>query len=142
MGLLDFLKKDSKKLSRYDMFLTDCEKTIISYENDSQPSCKEDLMNAIKEMTHDATSSINKGELPPSRYGEFIHKLLSNCTFDLLASGKYHLYRGMLNPMSCASNLMMVHNKSLEFALQNNMITQKEIEDDSEYLRECIHQVG
>lgn len=138
MSIFGFLKKDNY----YDKLLSDCEKTIISYETETVPSCKEDLIEAIKRMTDGAKNDINNGLIPPSQYVEFINKLLSNCSFDLLASGKYHIYRGMLNPMSCSANLMSVHNKSIDYALSNNLITQKQKEQDYSYLMECISNIG
>lgn len=139
MGIFDFFKR---KGDNYEKFLLDCEKTIISYENDTIPSCKTDLIDVIKVMTSGAKREINNGLIPSSRYGELINKLLANCSFELLTSGKYHIYRGMLNPMSCSANLMSVHNKSIDFALQNNMITQEEKEEDYNYLMECIGKIG
>ena len=138
MGMFSFLKKDNY----YDKLLSDCEKTIISYERETVPSCKEDLIEAIKKMTDDAKDEINKGLIPPSQHVGFINKLLANCSFDLLASGKYHIYHGMLNPMSCSANLMSVHNKSIDYALTNNIITQKQKEEDYSYLMECISNIG
>ena len=143
-----FLKKDSildlffKKTDKYDEFISNCEKTIISYENQVIPSCKGDLIDAIKGLTIGAKCEINKGEILPSEYEPLINKLLANCTFDLLASGKYHIYRGMLNTMSCAPNLLAVHNRAINYALENNMITQAEKYDDNKHLMECISNVG
>ena len=57
----------SRKPDKYETFLTDCEKAIISYEKDSVPSCKNDLIIAIKEMTLGAKNEINRGLIPPSQ---------------------------------------------------------------------------
>ena len=139
---MSILNLFSKKANKYEEFLSNCEKTIISYEKDTIPSCKNDLIEAIKVMTLGAKQEINKGLIPPSMYDEFINKLLANCSFDLLASGKYHIFRGKLNPMSCSANLMSVHNKSIDYALNNNLITQAQKDEDHEYLMECISKVG
>lgn len=132
----------SKKRDKYTEFLSDCEKTIVSYEDDIVPSCKEDLIDSIKIMTIGAKIEISKGLIPPSMYGEFINKLLANCSFNLLASGKYHISRGKLNSMSCSANLLSVHNKSIDYALKNSLITQAEKDEDHEHLMECINNVG
>ena len=132
----------SKKVGKYEKFLSDCEKAILSYESDRIPSCKNDLIEAVKVMTNDAKPQISSGLIPPQIYDEFINKLLANCSFDLLASGKYHICRGKLNSMSCASNLMSVHNKSIEYALNKGIITRAEKEEDYDYLMECINNVG
>ena len=121
MSIFNIFKKN---VSKYDSFIEDCKKAIVTYEIESSPSCVDDLIEAIKIMTKGAKDDINMGRIPPSQYYILINKLLSNCTFELLISGKYHIYRGTLNSMSCAANLMNVHNKSLDFALKCNMITQ------------------
>ncbi len=131
-----------KKNDRYQKFLSDCEMTIISYEKETVPSCKNDLIEAIKLITSNAKNEINRGLIPPSEYTVLINKLLANCSFDLLSSGKYHIYRGQLNPMSCSANLMSVHNESIDYALKNNLITQAQKEEDHEYLIECINNAG
>ena len=138
MGLFDIFKKKS----RYDTFIEDCRKAVIAYEDDTQPSSADDLVNAIKKMTSDAKANINRGEIPPDQYSVLIYKLISNASFDLLTSGKYHIFRGMLNPMSCAGNLMTVHRKCLKYALENNMITEEQEKEDMDYLIEQIQMVG
>ena len=132
----------SKKGDKYEEFLSACETTIRRYEKDNVPSCKNDLIDVIKAMTLGAKSEISKGLIPPQMYDEFINKILANCSFDLLASGRYHIFRGKLNPMSCSANLMTIHNKSIEYALNNNLITQAQKDEDYEYLMECINNVG
>lgn len=139
---MSILNLFSKKANNYENFISDCEKTIISYENESLPSCKNDLIIAIKEITLAVRQEIINGAIPPSQYTILINKLLANCSFDLLASGKYHIYRGMLNPMSCAPNLLSVHKESINYALKNNLITQAEKYDDNKYLMERINSVG
>ncbi len=138
MGIFNLFNKGNN----YEKFLLDCQKVIVSYEKDTIPSCKDDLIDAIKIMTNGAKNEINKGLIPPSQYDALINKLLANCSFDLLTSGKYHIGRGMLNTMSCSSNLMSVHNGSIDYALKNNMITQSQKDEDHEYLMECINNVG
>lgn len=142
IGTNETKKAKKQAVSRYEAFLSDCNKIIIGYENDMLPSCGEDLIKSIKTITDGAKEQINQGLIPSEQYKEFVHKLLSNCSFDLLASGKYHIYRGQLNQMSCAYNLKAVHEKSLEFAVRNNIISQKEKEKEIEYLNECINKVG
>ena len=138
MSMFSFFKKSD----RYEKFLSDCEMIIVSYEKETIPSCKSDLIESIKLITSNAKNEINKGLIPYSEYNVLINKLLANCSFDLLASGKYHIHRGQLNPLTCSANLMSVHNESIDYALKNNLITQAQKEEDYKYLIECINNVG
>lgn len=139
MGLFSFL---SKKVSKYEKFMCDCETVVASYENETSPSCKDDLMEAIKTMTEGAKNEINSGGIPTSQHFILINKLIANASFDLLVSGKYHLYRGTLNPMSCSQNLMIVHDKSIDYGYKNGLVTKAEKDEDHECLMEYISRVG
>ena len=103
---------------------------------------KDDLIVAVKQMTAGAKAQINNGLLPLVMYEEFAYKMIANCSFELLASGRYHIYRGQLNPMSCADNLMKRHNISIEYGLKKGIITEKQQKEDYEYLIESIQNVG
>lgn len=139
MGFFSFF---AKKADKYEKFLFDCETVIASYENNSLPSCKNDLIEAVKSITQGAKNEIKNGGIPPSQYFDLINKLLANASFDLLSSGRYHIYRGMLNPMSCATNLMAIHNKSVDYGYKKGLVTEAQKDEDYSYLIECINNVG
>ena len=75
-------------------------------------------------------------------YIEMAHKLLAHGSFDLLASGNYHIYAGMLNPMNCSSSLLRVHSNSLEWAVKNKIIAQEDMAEQVSLLHRSIKEVG
>lgn len=134
--------KPAKKQTRYDIFIEDCRKTILAYEGDEIITCVDDLVEEITRQTAGAKEGINDGLLPISEYEILINKLIANCTFDLLVSGKYHIYTGILNPLCCGLALLKVREKSLKFALDNGHISAEELAKDNEYLSKRMLVVG
>ena len=68
--------------------------------------------------------------------------MLAQATFDMLASGRYHLYTGILNPLNCSANLMLVYDNSMSYGVKIGMITKEEKKEQREYLLKCISEVG
>ena len=122
---------------------TICEKLIDDYEgNGMYPSCKEDLMHSVSLKIKACKSEIASWEDYNTDYIKIAHSMLANLTFDLLASGHYHIYAGVLNPMSCSHKLMNVYKKCMEYALTNKIIDEKTHEEQLQYLRKCISEIG
>ena len=75
-------------------------------------------------------------------YIEIAHSLLAHASFDLLASGRYHIYYGVLNPMRCSSCLMAVYNGSMMWAVNKGLIDENTRKEQYSYLIKCIGEVG
>ena len=138
-----FFSKRNKSNPNMEKLLSICVELIDSYEKDSiHPSCRHDLMAYVKVEVDAARQEIMMWNVPTTTYITVAHKLLAHGSFDLLASGRYHIGSGQLNFMSCSLNLMTVYNKSMEYAVTNNLIDQKEKEEQYDYLLKRIKQVG
>ena len=132
-------KRNSKKL------LSICVEYASQYEKFNAkiaPSCIPDLKQSISQLINNVKKEISEWDDSDTDYHSIAHSLLSNTTFDLLASGHYHLFYGILNPMNCSSNLMTVYIKSMEWAVKQGKITDKEKEEQYAYLIKSISQVG
>ena len=135
-----FKKKDEKNIEK---LLTICAELIADYrQSDTHPSCHSDLMAYVNNIVNTSRNEIVQWNISTTEYITVANKLLAHGSFDLLASGRYHIGRGQLNFMSCAPNLMSVYNKSMEYAVSNNLINEKEKEEQYYYLLERIKQVG
>lgn len=120
-----------------------CEDLIEKYHPQSyKPSCKMDLIMLIKARVLKAKDEIKDWKDYDTDYIQIAHTMLAHATFDLLASGKYHLHRGILNPMSCAENIMAIYKASMEYALKKNFIDEETRKEQFEYLLKCISEVG
>lgn len=130
-------KKNSTRL------LDICESLIEKYQtNTLKPSCHNDLMAIIKTRVFAAKSEISEWEDYDTDYIKIAHTMLAHATFDLLASGRYHIYAGVLNPMSCANNLLDVYKASMEYGIKINLLDEETKKEQYQYLLRRIAAVG
>lgn len=136
-----FLNRNYKKNS--DRLRNICNDLIEKYQaNPSKPSCKSDLLELINLRIVAAKGEISEWKDFDTDYIQIAHTMLAHATFDLLASGKYHLYAGILNPMSCADNLMDVYKAVMQYGVENGMLDETTREEQYEYLLKCISEIG
>lgn len=120
-----------------------CEELIEKYQtNDYKPSCKSDLLELINSRVSVAKAEIIEWKDSDTDYIKIAHTMLAHAAFDLLASGRYHIHTGMLNPMSCADNLMDVYNASMKYGIKINLLDEETRKEQYEYLLQCISEVG
>lgn len=129
-------KKNSARL------LNICEELIEKYQtNNCIPSCKSDLLERIRSTVISAKAEITEWKDSDTDYIKIANNILAHTAFKLLASGRYHIYAGMLNPMSCAENLMDVYKASREYGVKMNLINEEERKEEYEYLLKCISEI-
>jgi hypothetical protein len=132
-------KKNSKRL------LEICEHYIEEYEKNSPKSflsCKEDMLHSIRLQIEAEKADVAKWKDYDTNYIEIAHSMLAHTSFDLLASGRYHLYYGILNPMRCTSTLMAVYDGAMEWGVKNGLIDNDTKKEQHDYLIKCISEVG
>lgn len=134
-------KKAEKKLSLSEELVKTTRDLIKNYQKHTHlPSCEDDIMKIVNAMVRP-----NKKEL--DKYPEKIdivkvaHSWLSNFSFDLLTSGRYHLQAGTLNPLSCAENLMDVYKASMEYAVKSGEINEETKKEQYELLLKRISEL-
>ena len=132
-------KKNTSRL------LNICSDLIDKYENENKTitsSCKKDLMALLKVRFDEAQEEIANWKDYDTDYIQIAHSMLAHATFDLLSSGRYHIYHGTLNPMSCASNLMNVYSCVMKRAVEIGEFTEDVRKEQFDYLHKCIAEVG
>lgn len=100
-----------------------CEQFIDMYEVKDVlvPSCKKDLLESID---HKIRSDIDHyAHLEASVLEKTAHELIAQEAFDLLTSGKYHIYTGILNQASCGENLLKVYKSNMKDSIKSGEIT-------------------
>lgn len=121
-----------------------CLLAVEKYENESNilaPSCSDEIADALLERFMQAKDEFDEWD-DTVNYDKVAHTMLANATFDMLASGRYHLYAGMLNPLNCSANLLLVYDKSMSYGVKIGMITKAEKKEQREYLLKRISEVG
>lgn len=143
MGILTAYFEERKYKKNQSRLLGICGELIDKYEKKTfMQSAKQDLMKAVQLMTAPAKEEIKNWRDSEVDYIKVAHTLLANASFDLLSSGRYHLYTGMLNPMSCGKHLLDVYNSSMQYALENKFIDEQTKKEQYELLIKNISSVG
>lgn len=122
-----------------------CRELITTYEKNSNEtiiSCKDDLMKSLNSTIERASEEIEKWNHHDNDFTKNAHKLIIHACFDMLASGQYHLHRGILDPMICSASLMRVHDKAVKWSLDKGFISQEGIDVHYEMLNEAIRDMG
>ena len=136
-----FRNRDYRKNSA--RLLKICSDLIEKYQKQRiKQSCKFDLIELVKLRLQSARAEVADWKDCDTNYIQIAHTMLAHATFDLLSTGKYHIYRGILNPMSCAENLMDVYKACMEYAVSNSFIDEETQKEQYQYLLECISKVG
>ena len=78
-------------------------------------------------------------KIPPR---EWTYGIIANISGDLVESGKYHLYRGWLNPMGPGQDLLKIFDKATEELVKIDNITKEFAEKQKIQLRKNIQNVG
>lgn len=133
-------KKLKFKQTRTDLLLITTRKLIKAYEKHSHlPSCEDDIMKIVNAMVSQSRKELD--EYPEEiDVVKVAHSWLINFSFDLLTSGRYHLYAETLNPLSCAENLMDVYKASMEYAVKSGEINEETKKEQYELLLKGISQ--
>ena len=138
-----FQKRKTKK--RMEKLWGFCEYHIMEYEKRcsyTAPSCLPDLKKQIWKMINFYADEIRDWNDDEVDYDKISHSLISHSSFDLLASGRYHLYAGILNPMSCAMKIKTVYELNMEYALETGELTKEEMEEQFRFLQKRIKEMG
>lgn len=72
----------------------------------------------------------------------FAYKVIYNASFDILSSGKVHVYRGQLDPVGPGQRLLQIVYDCLDYYQKNGYATKADVEDQIHYLLENISSVG
>lgn len=132
----------NKAKQKIEKLLECCRIIIKKYQNESDyHSCENDIMEVLEKTFNNAKDEISKWD-DTVEYEKIASAWISSVTFDLLASGKYHIYSGMLDPLRNGPQLLNVYNGVMEQACKDGYITKEELREQKEYLGECIKKVG
>ena len=125
-----------------ELLLSTCRKLIAKYENPQFPSCESDIIACLNKNNLSSPEIVIKWQNSNADFEFVSNALLSKITFNFLSSGKYHLYAGELNPLSCAGNLMRVYNGAMQYAVDNGYTTTESKEEQYQNLLQLISEVG
>lgn len=124
------------------VLLSLCSQIIRRYEYGCTSSCKDDLLQAIKADLKAEYHTVASWTDETMNYEKMANVCIANKAFDLLASGRYHIYTGTLNPVGCAPSLLRVYTAAISWACTNRFITEEERDQQLALLSDRIASVG
>ncbi len=135
--------KKEKYKQNSTRLLNTCRLLIKDYESPDKMSCTTDLMELINKRVLGYSEEIAEWEDSDTDYIKIAHTLLSHGTYDLLTSGKYHMFHGMLNPiMNCSQNLLIVYKRCMQWGVENGVIDEETRKEQLELLITDIQNSG
>lgn len=144
MGVFKNIFKDYYKTNSAHLLNT-CVELITKYEkcgNTLAPTCTDDLMSLISSRVEKSKEEIAGWKDRKVDYIKIAHTMISHGAFDLLTSGRYHIYIGFLDPLCCADNLLSVYQEAMKWAVGYGIITEDQRIEQYNYLLECISNAG
>ena len=99
---------------------------------------KKQIKRAVLAHPKDAASNIRKGLSPQ----QAIYSMIANIAGDHAESGNYHLYRGVLNPLTGGEDLLRIFNTAVDEMVVIGAVEPEEAEDAKEGIRENIRTAG
>ena len=121
--------------------LLNCESYIERYEPKDTfvPSCKNEMLEILKNRLKKAPD-IRALDTKDMRKTSMM--LFCDTAFALLASGKYHYWRGCLSEQNCGPNMLKVYLAVMDLAVKLGYNDEESKNETVEYLHECIAEVG
>lgn len=143
--MLNIVKKIRAKKA-HDKFVSTLKNILLSYEKDRNSHKLASGVSAVDDVMQYSNIMIKKEDFSTWEesidYVQVANALISQTAFDLLTSGKYHLYTGMLNPMSSAPSLMHMYRCAMNYALSKGLIDQETVLQQEQLLLQQIKSVG
>ena len=101
-------------------------------------SCKEDLIEDIKTEIDRGRDEVADWDMDDADLQRVAIRMVSTHSFDLLASGRYHLGASVLNTLGPAPSLRRVHKRALDWAYDRGLCSKQDIETDERALNQAI----
>lgn len=73
---------------------------------------------------------------------KYVYSMIANISGDMVESGQYHLYRGVINPMGPAQNLLNIFDSAMDELVELGDTDKENAETQKKAIRENIKSVG
>lgn len=111
----------------------------ISFQSNRYPSCESIVMDGIERMIRDSYDEFAEWD-DSEDYNKIALTILYNTSFDIVATGKYHIYYGVLSPIG--KQLQTVCRSSLEKAFALGYIDKEALDDQVSVLTTSVANIG
>jgi hypothetical protein len=101
-------------------------------------SVRIEIENAIFSQPRKFVTLVRKG----ASLREWVYSMIANVAGDQVESGRYHLYRGLLNPLEPGQDLLRLFDRAVDELVTMGAITGDRAESQKAAIRENIKSVG
>lgn len=136
-----FKSKGQKNIEKLRQTMSEILDIFEAQLTDYTPSCKNVLIDASLPLLQRSIAEAGEWE-KDFDYTNTAYCVLYGTAFDLLASGRFHIYRGELNPMNESQHIYKFCIHHLDRATSLGFISEEEKTDQINYLKKCIAEVG
>ncbi len=96
------------------------------------------LKEILRKHPNDIINIIKNGT-PARQWG---YAAIANVTGDLLETGKYHIHRGMLNPLGPGASLLKLYDSAVDELVRMGIVNVSSAEIEKKALRKNLNTVG
>ena len=136
-----FILKGHKNIDKLKQTMSTIIDNFEKQLSDFSPSCKDILIENSLPILNQSISEAAKWEKNHD-YTNMAYAVLYNIGFGLLASGRFHISYGVLNPMNESQHIYKFCIYHLNRACSLGFISEFEKDDQIAYLNECISEIG
>lgn len=112
---------------------------VLSGQDEKYPSCEQILMGEIDQAINNSEKELASFE-PDHDYEKNALDVIYNTTFEMVTSGCYHFYAGMLKPVGMQLRHICVF--CLRKALENGTISQQQYDEQILALSNGVKYIG
>lgn len=110
-------------------------------EGQSYPFGSKPILECIEQQIKSDLKDIRTYK-PGFDYNYSATVMIENISYDLVGSGKYHIYTGTLNPLGPGRAIRRIHNRILDHAVAKEYLPADEAEEIRDQLSKQIRWVG
>jgi len=96
------------------------------------------IKNIVISNSNTVLKQIKEGISPE----QFTYSAIANLAGDLLESGKYHIYRGVLNPIGIGKDLLEIFDTSVDKMILIGVVNKDYADEQKRGIRDNIKNVG
>lgn len=116
------------------------EEAAYKYPTDAFRLVRIELDKLIRENADDIVRTIRESRGRTPR--EWVYCQIGNIAGDMLETGEYHIYRGVINPLGPGKDLLAMHDSTCDELVLMKAIDQVIADDQKTSLRRNLNNVG
>lgn len=109
-----------------------------TFDNPAYELVRSKIEEVINEKPNEIVNLI-QGGTPPRQW---IYTAIANLAGDLVQSGEYHMYRGVLNPLGLGKDLLRLHDSAIDELVRIGVVDSNSAATAKKAIRENIKEVG